>query len=148
MPWLGETPEHDAYHCELGEAFGDEGKRFVVGHQTLIASEPGQRPFDHPSPTHDLEAARVIHAFYDFQLDRLPRERCFELLSSIAAVGEDFSEPWEQMARLADQIGSAVAVLDVGRDHCDAKKQPIVSTMTLRLMPLVFFPASYPTGSL
>ncbi len=119
-----------------------------MGHQSSIASEPGQRPFDHPSPTHDLEAARVIRAFYDFQLNRLPRERCFELLSSIAAVGEDFSEPWEQMARLADQIGSAVAVLDVGRDHCDAKKQPIVSTMTLRLMPLVFFPASYPTGSL
>jgi hypothetical protein len=51
VPWLGETPEHDTYHCELGEAFGDEGKRFVVGHQTSIASEPGQRPFDHPSPT-------------------------------------------------------------------------------------------------
>ena len=27
------------------------------------------------------------------------------------------------MARLADQIGRAVAVLDVGRDHCDASRQ-------------------------
>ncbi len=95
MPWLGETAEHDTYHRELGEAFGDEGKRgkrFVVGHQTSIASEPGQGPFDHPSPTHDLEGVHVIRAFYDFQLDRLPLERCFELLSSIGAVGEDFSE--------------------------------------------------------
>ncbi len=45
---LSETPEHDTYHCELSEAFGDEGKRFVVGHQTSIASEPGQRPFESP----------------------------------------------------------------------------------------------------
>ena len=97
---------------------------FVMSHQTSIAPEPGQRPFEHPSPTHDLEAALVIRAFSDFQLDRLPRERCFELFSSIAAVGEDFSEPWEKMARLADQIGSAVAVLDVGRDHRDAEKEP------------------------
>ena len=111
-------------HCELGEAFSDDGERFVVGHQTSIPPEPGQRPFDHPSPAHDLETTVVVGAFDDFQLDRLARERCFELCSRVAAVGKDFSDPWEQMARLADQIGSAVAVLDVGRDHRDAEKEP------------------------
>ena len=93
----------------------------VVGHQTSIASESGQCPFDHPSPTHDLEAALGVRALDDFQLDRLTLERGFELRSSIAAVGEDFSDPWKQTARLADQIGSAVAVLDVGRNHRDAE---------------------------
>ena len=61
-----------------------------MGHQTSIASEPGQRPFDHPSPTYDLEAALVVRALDDFQLDRLARECGFELRSSIAAVGEEF----------------------------------------------------------
>src|SRR6478672_8132325 len=120
----GEPLEHDTYHCELGEAFGDEGEGFVVSHQTSIASEPGQRPFDYPSPAYDLEAALVVGALDDFQLDRLARERCFKLRPSIAAVGEDFGDPWEQMARLADQTGSAVAVLDIGWDHRDAEKQP------------------------
>ena len=110
--------------ASLGEAFGDEGEGFIVSHQTSIASEPGQRPFDHPPPAYDLEAALVVGALDDFQLDRLARERCFKLRSSIAAVGEDFGDPWEQMARLADQMSSAVAVLDIGRDHRDAEKQP------------------------
>ena len=38
--WPGEPLEHDAYHCELGIAFGDEGERFVVSHQASIASQP------------------------------------------------------------------------------------------------------------
>ena len=115
-------PEHDTYHCELGEAFGDEGKRFAVGHRTSIASEPGQRPFDHPSATHDLEAARVIRAFYDFQLDRLPRERCFELLSSIAPSAKILASHGNRWRVL--RIRLAAQSRDVGRDHCDAKKQP------------------------
>ena len=95
-----------------------------MGHQTSIASEPGQRPFDHPSPAHDLEAGLIVRALDDFQLDRLALERCFELRSSVTAVGKDFSDPREQMARLADQFGSAVAVLDVSRNYRDAEKEP------------------------
>ena len=86
--------------------------------------EPGQRPFDHPSSTRDLEAALVVRALDDSQLDRLTLERGFELRASIASVGEDFSDPWERTTRLVDQVSSAVGVLDVGRDRRDAEKQP------------------------
>ena len=100
MPWLGETPEHDTYHCELGEAFRDEGKRFVgpsdvdcVGARTTSVRSP--IAYARPGSRH------VIRALYDFQLDRLPLERCFELLYSIGEIGDPHS--------------SAIAGADTGR---------------------------------
>ena len=44
--------------------------------------------------------------------------------------------------------GSAIAVLDVGRDHRDAEKEPNRIDDDIALDALVFFAASYPTGSL
>src|SRR5215211_2759462 len=113
-----------------------------MGHQTSIASEPGQRPFDHPSPAYDLEAALVVGALDDFQLDRLARKRCFEFRSSVAAVGEAFGDPREQMAVLRIRLAAQSRSWILAGITAMPRSSPIVSTMTLRLMPLVFFAAS------
>jgi len=67
------------YHRELGETNGDHGEGFVVPHQAAIAAQPRECALDHPAATQDLEAALLVGAFDDFQLDRQPNELVREL---------------------------------------------------------------------
>ena len=39
-------------------------------------------------------------------------------------LGNEFGNPWKPTTRLADQVGRAVAGLDVCRDHRDAERSP------------------------
>ena len=69
---LRQPLQHDSYHRKLRKTDGDHGEGFVVGHQTAIASQPRECALDYPAATQDLEAAILVGAFDDFQLDRQP----------------------------------------------------------------------------
>ena len=92
-------------------------------HEPAIATEPGEGALDHPSPPNDLEASLLVGAFDDLECDRLSRKIGFELRAGIAAVGKDLGDEWKQPAGFGDEVGRAIAILQAGRDHLDAKQQ-------------------------
>lgn len=123
MPYLGQSLEHDGDHCELCEAFGDDGQGFVVRHEPAITAEPGEGAFDHPASAYNLETAVLTGTLDDFQINRLMGKRCFELWPGITAIGENFGDKREQPPRPADEAGGTVPVLHTGRDHLDTEQQ-------------------------
>ena len=92
-------------------------------HQAAVAPQPRERPFDHPAAAHDLEATFLVGALDDLEIDGFASERCCELGSGVAAIGEDLRDPREQPACLADEIGGAIAILNIGRDHLNAEQK-------------------------
>jgi hypothetical protein len=70
---------------------------------------------------HAIALAILVSALDDLEINRLTGERCFEPGSGIAAIGEDFRDPWEQPACLADEIGGTIAILDICREDLDAE---------------------------
>ena len=119
-----------------------------MSHEPSIAPEPGEGPLDNPPPPHNFEARLVVRALDDLEPNALAGDIGGNLISLIAAIGEDMLDEGEQAPRLLDQSGGAVAVLDVGGITLMPRSNPMVSTSALRLIPLIFLPASYPTGSL
>ena len=87
-----------------------------------------------PSTDHPQKVALVVRAFDDFQFDRVgQRVRLSQAFClSIAAIGKKFCNPWKQTTRLADQVGSAVAVLDVAGITAMPRRSPIRIEMTCR----------------
>ena len=91
-------------------------------HQAAIAAHPGKCPLDHPAATQDLEAAILVGAFDDFQLDRRPDKRARELRSGITTVSENLFQARKFLQRLLDQTGGTVAILDICRDYLDREE--------------------------
>lgn len=70
-----------------------------------------------------LKPPSFVGAFDDLERHGLNRKVGVEPAADIAAVGENPGDEREQSARLADEVGRAIAILDAGRDHLDAEQQ-------------------------
>jgi hypothetical protein len=113
-----------------------------VSHQAAITAQPRECALDHPAATQAFEATLLVGAFNDFQLDRQPDKRAREFWPGIAAVSED---PFQ--ARIfpqgpLDQTAGTVAILDICRDYLEREEVTFGVDGALRLMPLIFLPAS------
>jgi hypothetical protein len=80
----------------------------------LRRSQENGASLDHPAATQDFEAAILVAAFNDFQLDRQPDKRAREFWPGIAAVSESGADISEGPL---DQTGGTVAILDICRDY-------------------------------
>jgi hypothetical protein len=119
---LCQSLEHDGDHREFDEADGGHGQSLVVGHEPPIAAQPREGALNDPTPADDLEAAVLVGSLDDLQGNGQPDDCTRELRPGIAAVGEYLAQPWELPQGLVNQTGSAIAILDVGRDHLDREE--------------------------
>lgn len=69
----------------------------------------------------DLEATVLFSAFYDLDLDGLSGKLNCQLWPCVAAIGKQLARARVYAQRLLDQVGGAVAILRVGRDHLDCE---------------------------
>jgi hypothetical protein len=122
MGHLRQPLQHDPYHRELGETNGGHDEGFVVGHQAAIAAQPRERAFDHPAATQDLEAALLVGAFDNLQLDRQADELARELGASIATVSKDLSQARIFLQRPFNQTGRTVPILDIPRNYLEREE--------------------------
>ena len=81
-----------------------------MGHQAAIAAQPGECALDHPAAAQDLEAALLVGAFDDFQLEGQPDELARELGSGIATVSKDLFQARIFLERPLDQTSGTVAI--------------------------------------
>lgn len=83
--------------------------------EAAASSEPCECALHHPAARQDDEALGRVGA-----LDNLDgpaavaAHRVLELVASIAAIGEDVAQPWMPEPDRPEQVGSAVAILNVG----------------------------------
>jgi len=133
--------QHDRNHRQVGEAHG-HSERFVMGHQTTIAAQPRESALDHPAATQDLKAAVLVGAFDDFQLDRQPAKSARELWPGLAAISEIFFSRGYFRSALSIRPAAQSRSWTFAGITSSERKWPSVSTRALRLMPLIFLPAS------
>jgi hypothetical protein len=86
----------------------------VLG-EAAVAIEPSQCAFDDPATGQDDKPLCGIGSFDDFDGPFAdPAQRLPELLSGIAAIGKDMTQPREAFDDFGQHQRRAVAVLDVG----------------------------------
>ena len=110
-----------------------------MGHEAAVAPQPGEGSLDHPAPPDQFEAAVTVRALDDLEAHPLLSQIPGELVSLVAAIGEDMFDEGEQAARLFDQFCGAVPVLHAGWDGLDAKQQAYRIGKRVALDPLDFF---------
>ena len=93
-----------------------------MGHQAAIAAQPGECALDHPAAAQDLEAALLVGAFDDFQLEGQPDELARELGSGIATVSKDLFQARIFLERPLDQTSGTVAILDISRNYLEREE--------------------------
>ena len=92
-------------------------------HEAAVSSEPREGPLDDPAPPDDFEAALLVRALDDLEIDPLRGQIGSELVSPIAAIGKHMLDEGEQPAGLFNKVRGTVPVLDVCRDCLDAEQQ-------------------------
>ena len=90
----------------------------VLG-ETTVAVQPSEGSFDDPSARENDEALGCIGALDDFDSPFAdPAQRLPELVSGIAAIGEDMAQPREAADDFGQHQRRTIAVLDVSSvDH-------------------------------
>jgi len=91
---------------------------FPVLSKTAASAEPCKGSLDYPAAREDLEAVGLIRPFDDF--DRpLPRssDGIAEFVARIAAIGKNMAQPGEALPHSLEDIGRAIAVLNIGGMH-------------------------------
>src|SRR5262249_20095309 len=130
------------YPRELGKANRDPDEGLVVGHEAAIAAQPGECALDHAAAAQDLEAARLVGAFDDFQLEAQPT-------SWLASLGPA-QPPSAKIFLRRGHFWSALSIRPAALSRSwiftgitsSERTWPSVSTSALRLLPLIFLPAS------
>ena len=89
-----------------------------------------------------MKASLLVGAFNDFQPDRQTDKRAREFWPGIAAVSEDPFQARIFSQGPLDQTGGTVAILDIRRDYLEREEVTFAVDEALRLMPLIFLPAS------
>ena len=90
----------------------------VLG-ETTVAVQPSEGSFDDPSARENDEALGCIGALDDFDSPFAdPAQRLPELVSGIAAIGEDMAQPREAPDDFRSAQRRAVTVLNVGGPDC------------------------------
>ena len=81
--------------------------------------EPGEGAFDDPATGKDFEANGVGHALDDLDAPLAKFGECLEeLIAGIGAVGEEVTQPREEVVDGFDDERRAIAVLYVGGVDC------------------------------
>ena len=119
----GRAAQHDADHGEAHEGSDGSGAALEVASEASVAADPGEGPFDDPSPGQDDEAMQ-IGSLDDLQFPGTGAgDGCRHLRPLIAAVGEDALDERELTAGPAQQLDRAVAILHVGGMNHDVQEQ-------------------------
>ncbi len=116
-----------------------DGTFDILG-QSAASSEPGECPFDNPSTRQNREAFRLVRSLDD--LDRPAPELLqppLQLVARITTIGEDMQQPWPLVTDGFQEIGRAVAILDIGTMHRQTNHQTerIDDDMTLAAFGLL-----------
>jgi hypothetical protein len=99
--------------------------------------------FDDPSAGQDFEPLGAIGSLDDFELPFSDARKCAaQLVSSVAAIGEDMAQPWIQLADGGEHEGAAVAILNIGGMHDESNQITLCVGDYMALAPLIFLPAS------
>ena len=135
-----EPSDEKLHTAEEEPCLGGQQGGFEVLGEAAVAVEPSQGAFDHPASGQRFETLRAVRAFDDVQ-GPLPTafQRRLELGTRIGAVGEDMAQPGEAMADGSEEVGRAVAVLDVGgmNPRPDQKTAGVGEDMTLAALHLL-----------
>lgn len=102
---------------EKGQCVGCEVLKVLC--QAPASIEPGERPFDHPSPRQHLEALRVVRSLDDVD-GKLRHHLCdslAELCALIACVGKQLDQEWILPEQTGQHENPAVPILHVRRMH-------------------------------
>lgn len=99
---------------------------FEVFGEAAVSVQPRDGSLDHPAAGEQLEALCGIRALDDLQRPFADfGERGPEFVAGIAAIGEHVPQPWETVTDAGEDIGSAVAVLDIGGVDDSADQQAL-----------------------
>jgi len=101
---------------------------FEVFGEAAIAAEPCESSLYDPSAREQDEALCRVGSFDDLECPAAaPLERGLKLLAGVSAIGEDMAQPWEARPDRRQDIGRAIAVLNVSGvdDRCDQQAQRI-----------------------
>ncbi len=84
-----------------------------------VPAEPCEGALDDPAAGQHLEAFGLVGALDDIERPRADlAERVPELVTGIAAVGEQVAQPWEAVDDPGQHQRRSIAILDIGRmDH-------------------------------
>ena len=93
-----------------------------MGHQAAIAAQPGECALDHPTAAQDFEAAILVGALDDFQLEGQPDKLAREFGSGIATVSKDLFQARIFLERPLDQTSGTVAILDISRNYLEREE--------------------------
>jgi len=121
--WACQSAEHDTDHGEAKE--GDDGAcvALEVARQASIAADPGEAALDNPALGQDDEAMGLA-ALDDLQGPATDVGHGLGHLGTlIAGIGEDALEGGKQTPSLAQHLGGAVAILNVGGVNHNAQQQ-------------------------
>ena len=111
---------------------------FPVLGQSAAAVEPGDRPFDDPTPGLDDEAPDPIGLFDDLGLEMGPDAGQCTVKDRplIGAVGEQFPEKGKQTEQCRQQLEAAVAILNVGGGDDAVQQQALRIDQNMPLLAL------------
>ena len=94
---------------------------FEVFGEAPATAEPCEGSLDDPATGQQHEAFGFVGPFDDLNGPRAHRaEPAFQLLASVAAIGEDVAQPWIAVTDRLQHGRCAVTVLNVGAVHDEA----------------------------
>lgn len=86
--------------------------------EMAIAVEPRYRALDYPTARQKLEALGRVGSLDKFERPASDSpQRFFQLVSGVAAIGENVTRPWKGASDQSEERRCAVAILDVGLVH-------------------------------
>ena len=90
---------------------------FPILRQPSAAIEPGDGPFNDPSPGQDKEALRLIRSLDNLEIDAAhhPTQAIAKLWPLIAAVGVELGQEWIKPEQSGHDQHTTVAILNIGR---------------------------------
>jgi len=79
--------------------------------EPAVAVQPGEGSLDHPAPRQDMKAGGLIGSLDDLNAPfAAPGESRRQLVAGISAIGEDVTQPWEQVADRGQQGRCPIAI--------------------------------------
>ncbi len=117
------APEHDADHGEANERSGSCCIALEVASQSAIAADPGKCSLDNPPFGQHLEPGDV-RSLDDLQSPDTcaPHGQC-HLASGVSAISKNAFDEREHSSRPAQQVESAIPVLNIGGVNDDVQQE-------------------------
>src|ERR1017187_1247078 len=121
-----ETCEHETNHGQIDHGLAGLGLSFVVAVEPAVAPEPTEGSFHYPASRQHLERMEFV-ALHDFQGAAPQFHGPLDQRARVAAIGPDMSDAAAHRLALTEEAGqqlsSAIAVLEIGRQHRHQQQQ-------------------------